>query len=175
MKAINTSTLTFSDPVTAPVLIPVEHKSTPSCINEPFMVDGKVYGVTALSFGSPHGAVFVENADAVDVAALGLKLGSHVLFPEGASIVFIEVTGRESVKARLWQRGEGEIMYTNEAAAVAGTAAMMLQKVLSSKVSVHMGYYVTRAEWERSGRGVSLTGLEELLSEESEESCKLPA
>ncbi len=167
------ATVTMGEPVTVPVLIPVEHKSTPACINDPFMVDGKAYGVTAMSFGTPHGAVFVDEADAVNVPTLGAALGSHVLFPKGASIVFIQVVGKESLKARLWQRGEGETPFTPEAACVAGTAAMMLQKVLQSKVSVLMGGNILRVEWERGGAGVSLTGPAHLLEGESEAPCGL--
>lgn len=151
--------LSFGNPVTVPVLIPVEHKSTPACINDPFMVNGKSYGVTAMSFGSPHGAVFVENTDDVDVPSLGSALGNHALFPKGASIVFIQVLDKEHIKARLWQRGEGETPFTPEAVCVAGTAAMMLQKVLQREVHVHMGGSGFHVKWDRGGAGVHLTAL----------------
>ena len=162
MSNSNITTVSFADPVTAPVLIPVEHKATPACINNTFMVNGTPYGVTAMSFGSPHGAVLVEDVDSVDVPALGSALGNHVLFPQGASIVFIQMLDSQTLKARLWQRGEGESEFSSEGACVAGAAAMMLQKTLTRNVDVRMGGQVSHVEWSWDN-GVSLTGPTELI------------
>lgn len=151
-------TISLGKPITAPVLIPVEHKSTPTCIADPFMINGECYKVTALSFGTPHGAVFVDDVDKVDVATLGSALGNHVLFPQGASIVFIQILDGENLKVRLWQRNEGEIPFSSEAACAAGTAAMMLQKVLKSEVSIHMADNTFYVNWDRGANEVSLTG-----------------
>ena len=158
MLSTNEETVTLGNPITIPVLVPVQHASTPTCINDPFMISGECHRVTAMSFGTPHGAVFVDNADNVDVPSLGRALGTHALFPEGASIVFIQVIDKENVKARMWQRGEGECSFTPEAACVAGTAAMMCQKVLFNMVNVDMGGHTFRMKWDRFGDGVSLTG-----------------
>ena len=163
MRASNTVTVSLGKPVTAPVLVPVEHKSTPTCINDPFMVDGQCYKVTAMSFGNPHGAVLVDDVDCTDVAEIGSKLGSHVLFPKGASILFIQMLDKENLKARLWQRGKGETDFTPEAACVAGTAAMMLQKVLGHKANVLMGGNTYQVQWDRAGANVSLTGPASLI------------
>ncbi|MCL2227532.1 MAG: hypothetical protein FWB97_07890 [Oscillospiraceae bacterium] len=151
-------TLLMGQPATAPCLIPVLHASTPSCTSDPFMVDGECYMVTAMSFGSAHGAVFVDDVDDVDVETVGAALGSHPLFPNGASIVFIEALDRERFKARLWQRGVGEMDYTPEAASVAGAAAVMLQKTLDITANVSMGGEDFCVTWDRCGDGVSLMG-----------------
>jgi len=152
----NTEAVMMGKPITAPCLIPVLHSATPACMAEPFMVDGTPYEVTALSFGTPHGAVLVDNVDSVDVTSLGRPLGTHALFPMGASIVFLQVLGGDQVKARLWQRDEGGIEFTREAACVAGTAAMMLQKVIKNQAQVSMGGICACVKWDRE-TGVSLT------------------
>ncbi len=162
MKKSNTITVSFAEPVTAPVLVPVEHNATPACINDTFMVNGTPYGVTAMSLGSPHAAVLVDDVDSVDVPALGSALGNHVLFPKGASIVFIQMLDSRTLKVRLWQRGEGETEFSSEGACVAGAAAIMLQKTLTRRVSVYMGGGVSQVEW-GWGSGVSLTGPADLL------------
>ena len=163
MLSVNDATISLGKPITVPVLVPVQHASTPTCINDPFMVNGECYKVTALSFGTPHGAVFVDDLDSVDVPAIGSALGTHVLFPQGASIVFIQVLNKGSLKARLWQRGEGEIAFTPEAACVAGTAAMMCQKVLFNTAKVTMSGEMFSMKWDRFGEGVSLTGRSDWL------------
>ena len=138
MKILNATTTHYDDPILEPVLIPVEHNATPLCINDTFMVSGKPYGVTAMRIDTPHGAVIVDDVDSLDVAKLGSALSNHALFPEGASIVFIQVLDRQTLKARLYLRGEGEAV-TSEAVCVAGVAAMMLQKTLGHRVRVFMG------------------------------------
>ncbi len=156
MKNETRKVVSLGKPITVPVLIPVEHKSTPSCICEPFMVNGRCYKVTAMSFGTPHGAVFADDIANIDVPSVGEALGTHVLFPKGASIVFIQMTDKENLKARLWQRGEGEINFTPEAAGVAGTAAMMLQKAVGYNVNVNMGGNTYTVEWNRGGGEVTV-------------------
>lgn len=152
----------YGKPVTEPCLVPVLHASTPTCINEPFMLNSVCHRVTALSFGTPHGAVFVDDIEAVDIAALGGALGTHPLFPIGASIVFAEVTGDGAIKAKLWQMGEGVKEVTPEAVCVAGVAAMMNQKTLKSVVNVTMGGNCYSVRWDR-GKGVSLCEIPEYI------------
>jgi len=156
---MQSKTILFGRPIMAPVLIPVEHKATPKCIDAPFMVNGVCHRVTAMSFGSPHGAVFVDNVDIADVPTLGFSLGTHPLFPKGASIVFIQVLDKENIKVRLWQKGEGETAFAPEAACVAGTTTMMLQKTLKKEINVFMGGKSVRVEWDRGDGEVTLSGL----------------
>lgn len=163
MKPSADKTLSLGRPVTAPCLVPVVHTSTPSCIHSPFMVNGECHRVTAMSFASPHGAVLVDDADAVDLQGLGSALGTHRLFPQGASIVFIEVLDGQTLKARLWRRGEGEAAFSHEAACVAAITAMMLQKITAHSATVLMGGQSFCVEWNRGAGGVSLSVPAELL------------
>ena len=156
MSTKRIETVFMGKPVTSPCLIPVLHCSTPNCVAEPFMVGATPYRVTALSFGTPHGAVVVDDADQVDVPSLGAALGTHALFPEGASIVFVQFLGGGRVKARLWQRGEGASGFSREAACVAGTAAMILQEAMKNEVDVFMNGRSARVEWDRE-TGVSIS------------------
>lgn len=164
MKKTNNATISLGKPITAPVLVPVLNNPPPTrCINKPFHANGEWYKVTAMSFGNPHGAVFVEDIDNIDVKAIGPALSTHVLFPKGASIVFIQMSDKESLKARLWQQNEGETDFTPEAACVAGTAAMMLQKVLNNEAIIHMADHTFHVNWDRSTDNVKLTGSADLV------------
>lgn len=163
MSNANKTTISMGQPTTVPVLVPVEHRSTPAFINNPLVIDGNIYRVTALSLGSPHGAVIVDDVDSVDVSALGAALGTHVLFPKGANIVFIQVLDKESIRVRIWQRDVGEVPFAGESIAVAGVAARMLQKALFHDVRVDAGGVSFQVNWNRVN-DVSLTGPSELLS-----------
>jgi diaminopimelate epimerase len=105
----------------------------------------------------------VDDVDNVDVRNTGSALGTHSLFPKGASIVFIQVLDGGTVKACLWHPGKGETDFTAEAACVAGVTAMMLHRVQASEVDVRMGQNVFRVEWNRRADMVSLTGPADLL------------
>lgn len=135
----NRVNVSLGKPIKECVLIPVHHEATPRCIYAPFMVNGECFRVTCVSFGTPHGAVFVDNIDDIDISSIGYALGNHVLFPKGASIVFIEIVDHKNIRSSLWQYGEGEIPFTNEAVAVAATVSIMLQKLSGNKVKVEMG------------------------------------
>ena len=163
MQTTNIATVSLGKAITAPVLIPVTHNSTPNCINDTFMVNSTAYGVTCVSFGTPHGAVIVDDVDSFDVSSIGSALGTHVLFPKGASIVFIQVIDKNAIKARLWQRGEGEKEFTPEAACVAAAVAIMLQKIMSHEMMVTMGGYTVNVKWDRGINEVYLTGPVELI------------
>ncbi|HHV59330.1 MAG TPA: hypothetical protein GXX49_03370 [Clostridiaceae bacterium] len=158
-----TKTVNLGKPILIPCLIPVKHKSTPNCINVPFIVNSKCYKVTAISFGSPHGAVFVDDVDSVDVQKAGPALGTHSLFPKGANIVFIQVLTREAIKARLWHLEKGESDFTAEAVCVSGVTAIMLHKILTDKAKVYMGENVFQVEPDRRTNEVYLTGPADLL------------
>lgn len=162
MESMHNTTISMGKPIKSPELIPVMHRSTPTCINEPFMVNGEIFRVTCVSFGTPHGAVLVDDVEAIDVTQLGTSLGTHVLFPKGASIVFIQVLDKAHIKARLWHRGEGEIGFTPEAACVAMTAAKMLQKIMWES-DVLMGGNNFHVVWNVKDDNVCITGLADLV------------
>lgn len=155
--------ISMGKPVMAPVLVPVLHKSTPACVAEPFLHNGELYRLTCMSFGTPHGVVFVDAVDKVDVEALGLALGTHPRFPEGASIVFAQMLDRKRVKARLWQRGVGEFPFTLEAASAAATVAIMLQKTDNYHADVTMGTQEFQIDWEIGDGSVYLMAPSGLL------------
>ena len=61
----------------------------------------------AVSMGNPHCVFFVDDVDAVDVAATGSLIENHPLFPEGVNVEFAQVMDRQTVRMRVWERGAG--------------------------------------------------------------------
>jgi diaminopimelate epimerase len=72
----------------------------------PLTVGGLADGV-AVSMGNPHAVFFVPDADSIDLAAIGPVLEHDSLFPERANIEIAQVTGRRSIRMRVWERGAG--------------------------------------------------------------------
>jgi diaminopimelate epimerase len=163
MKTTDAVTISMGKPITAPVLIPVRHRATPTCINQPFTVNGAIYRVTCVSFGTPYGAVLVDDVDSIDLEHLGYSLGTHALFPQGASIVFLQILDKTNIKARLWHRDYGVFDYAPEAACVAFTVAVMLQKMPMQEGNVHMGNNVYHIERSSKDGNVRLTMIGDTL------------
>lgn len=148
--------VSLGKPVMAPFLVPVLHNSSPFCLNSTFLVNDEICKVTAMSFGSPHGAVLVDDVDNVNISEMGRAIGTHALFPKGASVVFVQVVDNENLKAKLWQLGEGEAEFSHEADGVAGITAMLLNKTDDDEVSVSMSDKNVHVAWNRSAEDVTL-------------------
>ena len=88
-------------------------------INEPLLVNGATFDVTAVSMGNPHCVVFVDAVGSFDVAHWGPLFEHHDAFPERVNTEFIQVDDRESFSMRVWERGSGETLACGTGAAAA--------------------------------------------------------
>ena len=61
----------------------------------------------AVGIGNPHAVFFVDDLDAVDLAAVGPVLENNALFPERANIGVVQVLGVDALRLRVWDRGAG--------------------------------------------------------------------
>jgi diaminopimelate epimerase len=59
------------------------------------------------NIGNPHATFFVDDVDAVDLAALGPVLEQHPLFPQRANIGIAAIRDRRNIRLRVWERGAG--------------------------------------------------------------------
>jgi len=71
------------------------------------LVLGPLAEPVCTNIGNPHATFFVEDAEAIDVAALGPKLEHDPLFPERANIGVAAVQGWGRIRLRVWERGAG--------------------------------------------------------------------
>ena len=68
---------------------------------------GPLADPVAVSMGNPHAVFFVDDAAAVDLAALGPALEHDALFPKRANIGVAEIQGGGRLRLRVWERGAG--------------------------------------------------------------------
>ena len=71
---------------------------------------GPLADPVGVGMGNPHAVFFVDDVEAVDLAALGPVLEHHSLFPERANIEIAEVLSPERIRMRVWERGTGITM-----------------------------------------------------------------
>jgi diaminopimelate epimerase len=68
---------------------------------------GPLREAVCTNIGNPHATFFVENLEAVDLAAVGPALEHHPIFPERANIGVAEIRDDGSIRLSVWERGAG--------------------------------------------------------------------
>ena len=84
---------------------------------------GPVSDPVAVNMGNPHAVFFVEDVDTIPVETLGPELEHNPLFPERANIGFAQVTGENTIRLRVWERGAGLTLACGTGACAAAVAA----------------------------------------------------
>lgn len=137
--------------------IPMVGDPDAQTIMEPLEVEGRIYEITAVSMGNPHGVIFVEDVDQVNVAHVGPVLENHPLFPERVNVEFIQVVSPDEIIFRVWERGSG-ITQACGTGACAAVVAGILNHKLNRKVLVHLLGGDLEIEWKESDGKVYMTG-----------------
>ena len=117
-----------------------------------------------VNMGNPHAVFFVEqDPDDFDLARIGPMLENHPLFPERANISIAQVTGRETIKLRVWERGAGLTLACGTAACATVVAASRL-KMIGRQAAVTLPGGELFVEW-RADDHVLMTGPVALVAE----------
>ncbi|CTQ32652.1 diaminopimelate epimerase [Jannaschia rubra] len=77
----------------------------------------------ATGMGNPHCTFFVEDAEAVDMAAFGPAHETHPLFPERTNVQVAHVAGPDHLRMRVWERGAGLTLASGSSSCAAAVAA----------------------------------------------------
>lgn len=120
-------------------------------------IDGQDYDASALSVGNPHCVVFVEDAEAVALEALGPRFETHALFPERVNTEFVQVISPGYLRMRVWERGAG-ITRACGTGACASAVAAHRRGVGERKVQVVLDGGTLDIEWRASDDHIVMTG-----------------
>lgn len=93
-------------------------------IDRPVIINNNEYNITCVAVGNPHAVVFVENVDKVDIETIGPKFENAEIFPERVNTEFVRVINNNTIKMRVWERGNGETMACGTGACAAVVAAV---------------------------------------------------
>jgi diaminopimelate epimerase len=77
----------------------------------------------ATSMGNPHCTFFVEDAEAVDLAALGSRIERHPLFPERTNVQVASLIEPDRLRMRVWERGTGITLASGSSSCAVAVAA----------------------------------------------------
>jgi diaminopimelate epimerase len=98
----------------------------------------------------------VDDTDAVDLERLGPLIEHDSLFPERINVNIATVTGPNSIKHRVWERGVG-ITRACGTGACATAVAAIAKKLVASPVTVSLTGGDLLIAWERGG-AIEMTG-----------------
>ncbi len=111
----------------------------------------------AVNMGNPHGVIFVEDAEVIDLAGIGPELEHHPLFPERANMSVVSPLGPDHVRMRVWERGVG-ITLACGSGACAVAVACHRRGLTGRRLTVTMDGGDLRMEWRESDGHVLMTG-----------------
>jgi diaminopimelate epimerase len=114
---------------------------------------GPLSDPVAVSMGNPHATFFVPDAERIDLVTLGPKLERDPLFPERANIGVAQVSARDRIRLRVWERGAGLTLACGTGACAALVAAAR-RGVADRAADLILDGGTLRVEWRADGHVV---------------------
>jgi diaminopimelate epimerase len=120
-------------------------------------IPGKHVSIVVISMGNPHAVQLVDDVETAPVAIDGPAIEQHPRFPKRVNAGFMQVTDRQHVKLRVFERGSGETLACGTGACAAVVAGIELG-LLDSPVKVSTRGGDLSIDWQGHGNPVMLTG-----------------
>lgn len=94
-------------------------------VNQPVTIDGRDYRITCVSMGNPHCVVFTDSLESIKMDVEGPAFEYSPLFPARVNVEFVTVIDKNTLKMRVWERGNGETLAAGTSACAAAVAAVL--------------------------------------------------
>lgn len=150
-------------PILEPAKIPVVSEGD-IVLDEPILVDGTEYRMTAVSMGNPHTVVYMDDIEHLEIEKTGPKFENHERFPNRVNAEFVKVLDRHTVQMRVWERGSGETLACGTGACAVAVACI-LNGLTEDKVTVKLLGGDLLIEWDKEKDTVYMTGPAEVVFE----------
>jgi diaminopimelate epimerase len=114
-------------------------------------VAGNAFRLDLVSTGNPHAVYFTDN-QVMDfpLSDIGPEIAASELFPQGINFEVTRILDRQTIEARVWERGVGETLACGSGACAAAVAAI-LHDYAGNKVNVHLPGGILKVDWDGSG------------------------
>ena len=117
---------------------------------------GPLQNPMAVNVGNPHVIFFTQDANAIDLADLGLQIETDPLFPEGVNVNVAHLAGDNHLSLRVWERGAGLTRACGTGACATGVAAIR-KGLVQSPVRVTLPGGDLTIAWSE-GESIIMTG-----------------
>ena len=138
-------------------VIPV-NTDLPQFVDQPVQVLDRTFHITAVSWGNPHCAMFVDSVADLDVEKYGKEI-EHMteLFPNKTNVTFVEFVKRDYLKQREWERGTGETIGCGTGCCTAVVTGVLTGRC-DRKVTVEQIGGPLLIEWDEKTNHMYMTG-----------------
>lgn len=109
----------------------------------------------AVGMGNPHCVMFVDDAEAVDLPAIGPRYEHDPLYPQRTNVEFASLTAPDRLRMRVWERGAGITLACGSGACATAVAAH-LRGLTGRRVTLDLDGGVLEIDWRDDG--VWMTG-----------------
>ena len=117
----------------------------------------KTFEFIPLSMGNPHAVICVEDLANTAVKDIGEAVGSHPDFPLGVNVGFMQISSRNEISVRVYERGAGETQACGTGACAAVVAGCLLEQ-LDATVRVNLTGGQLSLQWPQKDQPVFMTG-----------------
>ena len=93
-------------------------------IDQPVEIAGQTWNITCLSVGNPHCVVFTDSPDGIDLEIIGPLFENNEMFPVKTNTEFVRIVDSRTIRARVWERGNGATLACGTGACAAALAAI---------------------------------------------------
>ncbi|WP_048150701.1 diaminopimelate epimerase [Methanolacinia paynteri] len=95
------------------------------------------YDVYAVNTGVPHAVIFVDSVEKLSIEEIAPPIRYHESFPNGANVNFVQITGKDEISVRTYERGvESETLSCGTGSTASAAVAHKLGKT-GSRVKVN--------------------------------------
>lgn len=116
-----------------------------------------LHSPSVVNVGNPHCIFWVDDIEAHDLSKFGPMLEHHPLFPERANISLAQVTSKNALILRVWERGAG-ITKACGTAACAAAVCSARKKLTGRNVVVSLPGGDLQILWRESDDHILMTG-----------------
>ncbi len=148
-------TVNMGKPIFEPEKIPFVAEK--SALTYQIEIQGKPVTISALSMGNPHAVRVVQDIENAPVDAEGALIETHMRFPKRANVGYMQVTDRNHIKLRVFERGAGETLACGTGACAAVVAGINLG-LLDNRVTVCTRGGELTISWQGQDEPVWMTG-----------------
>ena len=127
-------------------------------VEQPVEVSDRTFYMTAVSWGNPHCAMYVDSVADLDVEKYGKAIEHRTsLFPKKTNVTFAEFVKRSYIKIREWERGTGETIGCGTGCATAVVAGVLTGRC-DRQVTVEQIGGPLLIEWDEKTNHLFMTG-----------------
>lgn len=143
--------------------IPANGDPMSEMTNEILESKGKNFCVDGIGMGNPHGVVYVNDVESLNLTEIGRDLENHPIWPDRANIEFVKIINPQEIRVRVWERGSGETMACGTGACASAVASYK-KGLTKPEVTVHLTGGDLKINYNEASGKVIMTGPAEFIS-----------